>query len=314
MLAVAKTTRSEPKPRFKTPPGSELYFDHVIQRCRHLINVQIWAGMPSNRFEEWLGIFQSDEERYLAACVLDSLIYRSTNQVQGLMTQLLQRSLPEDSELLAHGGFAMDWQGLLHQHKDPKLRIVPVLRDDDPPSKSGPLITRLYKQLLQIDDNWMTWPWRMSERNLSGIRFFLMVDDFLGSGEQFIKFVKRSKMENLIEKRKIIYYPLIAHKTGIANIKRQYPHIFIIPAEVIDKSYDLFSSKSRLFLHGTNSLKAAKHFYEAFFKKRGAKISNQYLYGKGRLGLTLAFEFSIPNASLPLLWSNKGTLKPLFER
>jgi len=291
-----------------------LYFDHIIQRCRHLINVQIWAGISPTRFEEWLGIFESDEERYFSACILDSLIYRSTPQVQGLMTQLLQRTLPEHPELLKHKEFSKDWQNLFFQNKDPKLRLVPVLRDDDPPSKSGPLITRLYKQLVQIDDNWMTWPWRMQDRNLSSIRFFLLVDDFLGSGEQFIKFIKRTKLESLISKGKIIYAPLIAHKTGIFRIKQLYPAINVIPAEIIDASYDLFSSGSRLFLNGTNSLPLAKQFYEGFFRKRGAAISKQYLYGMGGLGLTVAFDFSIPNASLPILWSKKGTLKPLFER
>jgi hypothetical protein len=308
-LAVTSTTLP-----FKTPLDSELYFDHVVQRCRYLIGVNIWGGISLTRLEEWIGVFNTDAERYLAACVLDSLIYRSTNQVKGLMTQLLQRGLPENLELLSHKGIQEDWQELLAQDNDPSIRMVPVLRDDDPPSKSGPMITRLYKHLVMTNDQWMIWPWQMTDAELSHVRHFLLVDDFLGTGDQFIKFVKRTEFEKLIGDKRVIYSPLIAHACGIAKVKEVYPDVVIVPAEVIDGDYNLFGKQSRLFIDGSNSLESAKAFYEEFFRRNNATISKDYLYGKGELGLTLAFEFSIPNASIPLLWSKKGSLKPLFER
>ena len=80
---------------FRVPKDGPVFFDAIIERCHKLIQHGIWGGLHISTLRSWLANFQTDEERYFASCVLDSLIYRSDDQTVALTSQLFQRILPD---------------------------------------------------------------------------------------------------------------------------------------------------------------------------------------------------------------------------
>ena len=75
------------------PKDWKIYSNSIRDRCRDLIEHKIWSGIDKNQFEKWRCNFKTDHEKYFAACILDSLIYRSNQQTYSLINQLIYRNI-----------------------------------------------------------------------------------------------------------------------------------------------------------------------------------------------------------------------------
>src|SRR5438067_1032212 len=84
---------------FMLPRDGQTYHIEIFDRCRELINFDIWGGLHLSRLRSWITNFKTDEEKYFAACILDNLIYRSKAQTINLLEQLFQRVIPDLTRL-----------------------------------------------------------------------------------------------------------------------------------------------------------------------------------------------------------------------
>jgi hypothetical protein len=300
---------------FAIPGRAETYVRDITQRCEELIEGQIWLGIDIPRLRAWLATFTTPTEKYFAARILDALIFRSDAQTTALMIQLFQRSLPD---LIRRGrlptGPMEDWLSRLRDLKDdPGIRIVPVIAHTDPPTKSGPLVCRLMKRHLRLNDKWMIWPAQIEKARRRGIRTFVFVDDFLGTGYQFRKFIATLHLAPRSGNECFIYAPLVAHEKGIDRLRKRLPFIHVASVEQLDDSYNLFSPASVHFNDGENTPELAKAFYLSLLQERGVVLGRLTL-GYSRLSLAFAFHHATPNASLPILWLPHPKLSPLLSR
>lgn len=200
-------------PSFRLPKFADAYVAQVIERSENLIAHQIWAGIPTNRLRAWLRQFQTDEQKYLSACLLDSLIYRSDSQSEAIAKQLFQRTLPD---LTRRHPLPIpqldDWRTPLHRDSasvDPQIRLVAVISPDDPPTKSAFIVTRLLKRQLALSENWIINPQDIPSAVSGGVKVLLFVDDFLGTGHQFEGFANALNLRSLFATTFCIYAPLL---------------------------------------------------------------------------------------------------------
>lgn len=297
------------------PPNGQTYVRDVIQRCEDMIFTQIWHGVDVSRFRGWYMNFQSDDEKYFAARVLDALIFRSDAQTRSLALHLFQSSLPVLLQTTPHTDFDTDhWIDRLRGNEDPGIRLVPVIRANDPPTKSGPLVCRLLKRHLGLNDRWMIWPSQIERWQLRGIRRFILIDDFLGTGYQFRKFFTELSIPADCDPDLFAYLPLVAHERGMNRTRERFPSLRVETAEMLDESHRLFSEGSTTFDDGENSVATARTFYSKLLDKFELKLKPTLAFGYSKLGLAFAFEHATPNATLPIFWANAGGLRPLFVR
>ena len=299
---------------FTLPEDGEHYARLVITRCEDLARTRIWSAIDTLRLRGWLTNFNTPLEIYFAACVLDRLIYRSPEQTHSLIRHLFQRTLP-DAESAISVRTAPDWQAALKSQSDPGVRLVPVIRDDDPPTKSGPLVARLMKRHLDLNDKWMIWPWQIKRQRQRGIRTFIFIDDFLGTGDQFLKFSRQMRLPTALDGAVAIYTPLVAHANGVSTLREHLPWIHCAAVETLDESHGLFSPSHTHFANdGTNTPIAAREYYVKLMRSKRWEARCRWILGYGELGLTFAFAHATPNASLPILWKRHRSRTPLFER
>lgn len=262
--------------------------------------------------------FVTDEERYFAACVLDSLIYRSENQTIALIKQLYQRILPDLSrQAIPPVGKDIDWLNILNraEKNDPKVRLIPVRTSDDSPAKSTHQVLRLMKRNLGIEEQWMVSASEIPDCINKGVRTFIFIDDFLGTGVQFEEFFLTEQLNVYRNNVYMAYLPLAGHETGIAHLNTIFPELHVKPVERLDKSHGLFSSEGQCFKDGTNSSECAKIFYYELLKKKQIQIAGPSRRGYGCLELAYFFSHAAPDNCLPILWWDKTTSwKPLFNR
>jgi hypothetical protein len=303
---------------FRVPQDGLIYADELTERCVNLINYTIWAGMDTTSLRRWLKNFTTDEEKYFAACLLDALIFRSEDQTISLIHHLFQRILPDlnrSDPMPLPSSFDLAKLKKKSAFLDPGLRLVPVVRRSDAPTKSGYVIARYMKRELQIDERIIINPWEIPAKYANGIKTFLFIDDILATGDQFVKFLVAESLEPFLQLIYGAYVPLVAHTKGIHNLTQRFPDLRIRAVEKLDNSFSLFHDDCDCFNDGLNGPTSAKFFYYELLKKKNITITGPDRRGFGHLELAYVFSHAAPDNCLPLFWySDSATWFPLFKR
>ena len=293
-----------------TLPKEWLDYNNTIRdRCRDLIEFKIWSGIDLNSFEAWRQNFKTDEEKYFSACVLDSLIYRSNTQTYSLINQLLFKNLNNLFRILGEAALQNFPECLRQTTTDPLVRFIPAICSDDPVTKSSNEILRFMKRHFQISEKWIINPWNIESEVINGVKAFVFIDDFLGTGHQFSNVISDSSLQDRITKSLLVYAPLIAHKKGISYLTGLHPNLKIIYAEKLDEKLHSF-----FINYFPTEVAKAKAFYINLLNSRGIIFGSGNEYGYGNLELTFAFEHAAPDNSLQILHKKTDSWFPLFNR
>lgn len=300
---------------FRIPKDGGIYADRIFSRCRDLISYHFWSGIEQHRLDAWVANFRTPEERYFGARVLDALIYRSNAQTLALLRELLSRVLPDLARI---HGLSLHLQDLLPKLRepgpDPGVRIVPVIPPGSAPTKSGVILARHLKRALKIKEDWILHPDELPNVLGSG-RVIIFVDDFLGTGHQFSNFFQNIGLSTHATGNCFIYGCLAAHEKGVDHLSSQCPNVHIATVERLDDSHALFHDAAGSFPDGANSAECAKDFYYQLLNDRGFGNLGSDRRGYGHLEIVYAFEHSVPDNSLPILWWDKSSRwQHLFDR
>jgi hypothetical protein len=310
--------RAVTAPPFQMPRDGVTYIQEISARCRSLIDRDIWRDLDLARFRRWIANFKTNEEKYFGACVLDALMYRSQDQTLALIKQMLQRALPDLMRLDPPGTAApLNWSVALataSRFGDPGVRLVTAVRQSDPPTKSAHHVGRLLKRHFNVSEQWIIKAWEIGDHFARGVRNFIFIDDFLGTGDQFERFYTQ---ENISSYSGIYaaYVPLVAHTRGISYLRDHLPTVRVKSVEVLTESHAFFDPASKSFEDGVNSPESARAFYYELLQNRAITLSGADRGGFGGLELTYVFEHAAPDNCLPILWwRHSSQWTPLFDR
>jgi len=286
------------------------YMLKVKQYAKLLIDEKIWDSISHNDLDGWLGNFESPAERLLSALLLDSLIYRSSQQTTALLRSALECALPlavyDCPNSVINGE---DFLKIFTSKSITKnMRIVPVIRNADPPTKSGPSIARMYRRSLGVNDDYMIWPWLIEENYRKGIKDFVFIDDVLATGQQASEFLQSLELQKF-EDAHFSYIPLLAHQDGIDKLNNDHHLVRVSPVEILDNSSCFF----------TNEKMSQIEDLETLYLDVSRKFLNKRLYkkmakGYSDMSLTFSYYHATPNASLPLYWYESDNYIPLVRR
>lgn len=162
------------------------------------IEADCWSGIDHQSLVSWLRNFPDEEGEYYALRLLYRFIYYSEVDTaklckHGLLNLLLGRDIMADQISNRFN----DSSGELNQRLGQELissRIVPLL-DKDKPYESGPLLTRILFQKLQIPGRLIINPGDILEHVYNGCKRIIIIDDCVGSGDQITVFWKRRNMQ-----------------------------------------------------------------------------------------------------------------------
>lgn len=142
----------------------------------------------------------------------------------------------------------------------------------------------------------------------------IFMDDFFGTGKSILKgirsfYSKCHESANSISKcfAASIYYMKQAEST----LKEHYPQINLIG----NRHYKIFGDDPLIFGSHAISLKYKKFTQELSQKKSLYRIKEIYHnLGFDNSEALIAFPYVTPNNTLPIIWSNRNTWKPLLPR
>jgi len=195
------------------------------------------------------------------------------------------------------------------------VRIAPVIGLHAPPTKSGPYILRLAQRRYGINSHWLSWPHHIE--SVKGLSQLIFVDDFCGTGQQFIEFaqsIRLSEMHSANNAMKISYFVAAAHEDGMNSIKQNLPFIQIKCAERLGPTNSVLQDKcfGRYQIKGFQDLVLQQ--YTDVLEGAGLPRVGKLAQGFGSLGLAYGFAHATPNNTLPIFWYETESWTPLLDR
>lgn len=302
---------------------NDVYIEEVLAKCESLKKSGLWAKEPKIRPQAWLNNFEEGDKR-IAAVLLDQFTFYNH----------------ELTDRLVHAAYHNLGDGRYRYFKSigsDEVRTAltgaifsPVEGETPNPTDSGHTVCRKVRQLLGIDQELVREPVDALEHAFSG-GAVVFVDDFLGSGDQFLRHWERtyrtiypsSFKEAYSESNFLpIYLTLIATNAGMERLKQEAGCVLISATHILDDSQRYTAVQGR----SNETTKETTARIEKFLAKYAPRLAPQddYVansltytkYGYNSGGLMFAFEHSVPDLSLPIYWSNgkDASWIPLVQR
>ncbi|HBO3477950.1 hypothetical protein KUC85_15505 [Pseudomonas aeruginosa] len=294
---------------------SEAHVNEVIAKCEVLKAAGLWAREPKLRPRAWIQNF-SPVDRPTAAFLLDKFTFYNAD----LTSKLLIASYNSLGDGMAKSVNPKSQQEILSGLSSAIL--TPVKGESPNPTDSGYLVCRMARQSLHIDDSYVLDTDNALQHAYHG-GTVIFVDDFVGSGDQFLTTWKLTNPANLSFQDAYsksgflaIYVTLVVTDFGLGNIRRTAPNVSICATHILSEK-----STIRGILSENPGMAPA---VESLLERYSTRLtpSEQYMsppeylkYGYKKRGLLLGFDHSVPDATLPIFWS-QGTnnWEPLIER
>lgn len=292
-------------------------FDDVTQRFRVLIRKKVISSIDEMRLDGWLSNFVTDEDRYIAARILNGLIFRSKAMIESSFDQMLQCVLPAQLRQWECYGYKHleDFLASLHAgNADHSVRFVAVdhTSQNEEPGKSGVHLIRQLRQHVRISKTLLCRPENVATLPQT-VKVLVFIDDIVGTGKQFEKFAKFHKLKDQVPKRKLFFSPLIAYQDGIDKLANAHPWLTISPIEVFNSEHcfccPCIDNQELWALDEENRIDDVQEHVKRLAQKNGIPTSTRY-----SLDLLIGFEHATPNNTIPLLWASSEKWRPLFNR
>jgi hypothetical protein len=286
------------------------YIEQVVDRCQKLIRAGIWDGIQESRLDGWLGCLRNCNSELLGAYLLDNLAYRTRDQYASLLDTVFHNLT------FANAGHSLEFlKNSTGNSGEKKVCLAPVIGHTAPPTKSGPYILRLAQRRYRLHNDWLVWPQALGR--MTGLSDIFFVDDFCGTGDQFIKFLAEIDIQKILKANpgvRITYLVTAIHVDGLAQVQKLHPCVHVIWGERLRSINSVLSPEAfeRYRVPGFAELIAEQ--YQAAVKHTGLPTKGRIADGFGSLGLAYGFAHATPNNTLPIFWMSTPKLTALLDR
>ncbi|PHR73347.1 MAG: hypothetical protein COA66_02865 [Arcobacter sp.] len=304
---------------FTAPDDYQVFYKMVYKRCIVYINLNYWDKITKYDLDVWLANFKNDEEKYLAALILNRLIYRNEKSILAMLSNIFFVELPQylkKNNIFTVNDLELFDKKLYIKAKNFKnvatFRFTTITTGDL--GESGHLYIKYLREYFVCNDLIIDISSPTIERYVNTI---VIIDDFIGSGKQLSEFIRNNE-SNLKRFKHIVFMPLIAHTIGISNVlevaREKELSIDIIPIEEIsfENSFFYHNVEEDYLFDGYNKLTSLYAFYEELVESKIDIKNNKF--GVGKLGLTHVFSTGVPDNNLPIIYKSSVNWTALREK
>lgn len=299
---------SPPIPDLALP--TDLTRDYLIGKCEYFAAIGIWPTKVVLDPERWLDNFLEDEVEH-ALYLLNAFMYFAPNLVDQIFSTSIRtigRSMSKEK-----------WAEFLRN------AIVTLVTGEVPRvTDSGHVFARKARDF-GIPEERIISPEEVSDRIQGGFsEAVIFVDDFVGSGNQFLSTWERTyktaydsfAMLAQISPAKFYYCPAFCTQFGLERIEGHCQRVIVSPGVFIPRNYGALDPNSVVWPSHLRS--TAEEFLRTTSERAGipdtgGATPNDWR-GFASLGLTIAFEGSVPDATLPIIYWEHNNWRPLMRR
>ena len=289
---------------------TDLTREYLIGKCEYFSSIGIWPRKDVLDPEGWLGNFLPEEVDH-ALYLLNAFTYFAKNMVD----QIFSTSIRSIGRLMTKE----QWAEFLSS------AIVTLVTGEEPNvTDSGHVYVRKArtlgipgKRIISPED-----AFNQIQRGFNGAVVF--VDDFVGSGNQFKATwcrTFRTPCESFkalapTSQTKFYYCPAFCTQFGLEQINRACPGVAVNPGVFIPDNYGALAPDSIVWPSHLRS--TAEEFLRTASARAGIPDTGGTepadWRGFASLGLTIAYEDSVPDATLPIMYWVDDCWRPLMRR
>lgn len=303
--------------------ASKLNHSFVIEKCDSFVDFQLWPLLSDLNPRMWLSNFQPNEMEH-ATVLLHSFMFYPSH----LTRQLFIAAFQNISSKIHSPGSAFPITASKWRNFCSDIIVTYVTGEDPNPTDSGYLFARMARQILGIPEHEIYHPEAaLKEVILDPTKSVLFVDDFVGSGNQFIETWEReypvagvytsfSEVLRKSTRKRAFYTPAVCTERGEKNIDTACGEAVILSyGNLIPENDSAVCTASNIW---PSSMKiSGPKFLEDVSRRTGIPDTNggeDDWRGYHKLGLTIAFAHSTPDATLPIFYWEKNGWLPLVKR
>ena len=274
-----------------------------------------WDDVDLTDLDNWIANFPDELGKYIAMQLLYRFIYWSERDVKRLLRHGVYKVLLYSAVLDTVARSRFDARAAARRRFGRELLATMIfcpLLDRNKPSESGNVLCRHLNRDIGIISDQIVQPFELAGFGRRGV---VILDDFIGSGQQIIDFWTKPKTQgealcDLAAKNdlNVAYLCLVATRYGLNRIYREAPGLKVLCCEELDDTYRVFHVPSSFFGSEEN-VREAREYLNRLCASRDVP-----LLGFHGLDFAVAFHYAIPDATLPLFFYDNVGWKPLMRR
>jgi hypothetical protein len=301
------------------PTAADPFTATILEQCSALRNAGVWRGEPHVRPRAWLDNFE-ESERLVAAALLDHFVFFS-DRLADLLFEAAFDSVART--FLAAGTTPVTATAAYRAFVDSAF-FTRVEGERPNPTDSGNLYCRKARQRLRIAQERIVDPATALEGAIQGAPV-IFVDDFVGSGLQmaytWARPYRPDSPRSFAEAFAAhpftsVYVCLIATEYGVNQL--QHLPLRVHSAHVLSPRFTLGGFRYPSHLPSdmnTRVEKLLRKYAPLLELEPYMRPADFPVLGFRRLATAIAFEHSVPDATLPIFWARAGRdWTPLVER
>lgn len=298
-----------------------------MDKYKQYIDVQWWNGIEKRDIENWIKNFGTKKK--LAELILDNVIFYNASQMKAYTRFLLddlkacvymQAMRENEFSHIDDNVLREKWEKYMEE-----TRFIPAALVDDPTASAYKIIGH-WRGVIGRGEHPISTINDIGKRYNEGVRRFIFVDDFSGSGEQMKKVLKQkvlfngSEMEigalsNVVDDIEMIIAVYVIHEEAKKTLKQEYPQISLIYVDLLDEDLNFMNNKASIY-EKIDEKKRQEMIDE--IKRINEKIMSDdeemQKLSSYVLNIPIVFEHGCPNNALLLLFAHSNDWKQLFKR
>ena len=298
-----------------------------MEKYKQYIDVQWWNGIEKRDIENWIRNFGASKK--IAELILDNVIFYNISQLKSY-TRFLISKLQEKVyvEVMKENRFSYVDDSLLFERWNEYLKktnFLPAAKKNDPASSAHKIIGH-WRSALGRGDRVFSTINDIENKYNEGIRRFVLVDDFSGSGMQMQEVLKekiifRSQeielghLPDVIDDIEIVIAVYVIHEKAKKNLSELYAKLEIIYVDLISEEFN-YLNEHALIYEKYDGEKRQEIISEIMRITESIAMSTEELSKLSSyvLNIPIVFEHGCPNNTLLLLFAHSDNWQQLFKR
>lgn len=176
--------------------------------------------------------------------------------------------------------------------------------------KSGSVVAYSFRKINHIPEKKFIPYSELNKKNLSNVRYLVLLDDFIGTGHQCCEVWRDldSKLKELDINPDLIYATSVSTQNGIKEVEEK-TSFHVITSFLYENKEMPFHPDSHIIPDEEERDKI-----KSIVTKYGENLYPKYPLGYKNNSLLIGFYYSTPNNTLPIFWSSQNNWKPLLTK
>lgn len=296
-----------------------------LQQYENYVSYDWWTHIDSRNIEGWLQNFEDHDN--IGKLILDSIIFYNEEQIKSYTRNIvnqLKSEVYEREMRVLNGKYHDDdyFDGKWEKYKE-AIRVMPADAEDRA-GGSPHLVARKYRPYLgeeivvKVDS---------IQKNIKeGIKEFIFVDDFSGTGKQMSDFLSTlieidgkkvpiGKISEYFSDIKVSVAVYVIHKDALERLKEEFRTVSIRYVDLLDErlnllSYDCITYQGK----SKDEIREIIDYLSEIKTKLLEEQPDYQKFAEYELHIPIIFEHGCPNNTFIPFYAKTKTWKQLFKR